>query len=396
MSDMLITLKQLEIVSQLEQLNFSGQVHIKDFADHQWTLYLAQGQIVFATGGIHPVRRWRRHLMALCPGLATYRLPWQVELAKLNDAAFTFGWEYALLNQWVMQQKITAQQAHQMVQAIVADVLFELVQAGYLTVETEAAEVPPIPIERVRLSAAAAIAEQLWERWQSVCLGECLPHQAPLMKQSAQLKPIELAPNFPTLCERLDGQHTLFDLAAETGQDLINLTRTILPLAHSGKIDLVSVADLPAPIYRQRLFNRSVLPPAPSETHHKGALIACVDDSAFIRNTMEQTLTAAGYRFVGISEPLRAIGTLLTSKPDLIFLDLVMPQVGGYELCEKLRKMTLFKAIPIVILTGNDGFVNRLRSDSVGASDFLAKPIDAKVLLSVIHKHLAKSSPHHS
>ncbi len=390
---MFTTLKQLEFINDVEQLRFSGQAHITDLANHKWTLHLFQGQIVFAIGGRHPVRRWRRHLIAICPNLPTYRLAWQSELAKLDDAEFAFGWEYALLRQWILQQKITTHQARQMIQAIVADAVFDLVQADNLSVQTEVGEIASKPLALIDVNSALAIAEQQWETWQSACLVECSPHQAPRL--SYQHKHISVQPDYQNLLERLDGQRTLSDLAAEAQQDIVSLVKQILPLAHSGEVDLIQVTDLPAPIYRQRLFNRSVLPPAPTENHYKGALIACVDDSAFIRNTMEQMLTTSGYRFVGVEDPLRAIGVLLGRKPDLIFLDLMMPHIGGYELCEKLRKLSIFKATPIVILTGNDGFVNRLRSDFVGASDFLAKPLDNKVLMSVIHKHLAKNAVGH-
>jgi chemotaxis family two-component system response regulator PixG len=107
---------------------------------------------------------------------------------------------------------------------------------------------------------------------------------------------------------------------------------------------------------------------------------------------MEALLVAAGYQFVGVNDALRAFSILLTRKPDLVFLDLVMPNTNGYEICSKLRKLPSFQNTPIVILTGNDGIVDRVRAKLVGASDFLSKPVDAETVLGVIRKHLRQES----
>jgi chemotaxis family two-component system response regulator PixG len=107
---------------------------------------------------------------------------------------------------------------------------------------------------------------------------------------------------------------------------------------------------------------------------------------------MEALLTAAGYQFVGIDDGLRAFAVLLSRKPDLIFLDLVMPNTNGYEICSKLRSLPAFRKTPILILTGNDGIVDRVRAKLVGASDFLSKPVDAGTVLAVIRKHLAQGA----
>jgi two-component system, chemotaxis family, response regulator PixG len=78
----------------------------------------------------------------------------------------------------------------------------------------------------------------------------------------------------------------------------------------------------------------------------------------------------------------------LEQKPDLIFLNLVMPITNGYELCSQIRRVSLFKETPIVILTGNDGIIDRFRVKMAGASDFISKPIEKDKIVSVIYKYL--------
>jgi chemotaxis family two-component system response regulator PixG len=103
---------------------------------------------------------------------------------------------------------------------------------------------------------------------------------------------------------------------------------------------------------------------------------------------MERILTEAGYQFVGIQDSIQALPTLLEKKPGLIFLDLVMPIANGYEICAQIRRVSVFKDVPIVILTSNDGIIDRVRAKFVGSSGFLAKPVDADRVLTVARKVL--------
>ena len=81
-------------------------------------------------------------------------------------------------------------------------------------------------------------------------------------------------------------------------------------------------------------------------------IIACIDDSISVYKSLEKILTAHGYRSFGVQDPLKIIPSLIRNKPDLIFLDLVMPITNGYEVCEQIRKTPSLKHIPVIILTG--------------------------------------------
>ncbi|OUL31910.1 response regulator [Nostoc sp. RF31YmG] len=117
-------------------------------------------------------------------------------------------------------------------------------------------------------------------------------------------------------------------------------------------------------------------------------LVACVDDSPTICRSLEEIMTHQGYRFVGIQDSLTAVLKLIKSKPDFIFLDLLMPKVNGYEICSQIRKTPSLKDVPVVILTGKDGIVDRMRAKLVGANDFLGKPVEAEKVLNMLHKYL--------
>jgi len=170
-------------------------------------------------------------------------------------------------------------------------------------------------------------------------------------------------------------------------RDVLSVTTSLLPYLQLGLVELIKIPDLPPPIAPPPT-GIVAQPNVPT-----GALIACVDDSPLMCQTLEKILVSANYQFVGINDPLRAIAILLARKPALIFLDLVMPNANGYEICGQLRKLSLFRQTPIVILTGNDGIVDRVRAKMVGSTDFLSKPVNPDTVLTTIRKYLREQEP---
>lgn len=102
---------------------------------------------------------------------------------------------------------------------------------------------------------------------------------------------------------------------------------------------------------------------------------------------MEQIITNHGYRFIGISESMPAVPTLIKFVPDLVFLDIGMPSVNGYEICSLIKKVSKLRNIPIVILTSNDGIIDRVRARVVGANAFVTKPIDVDKIREILQKY---------
>jgi CheY-like chemotaxis protein len=117
-------------------------------------------------------------------------------------------------------------------------------------------------------------------------------------------------------------------------------------------------------------------------------LVACIDDSPAVGRMLTQILNLSGYEALTITNPLKGITTLLDRKPDLIFLDLMMPNTNGYEICSILRKTSIFKDTPIIILTQSDCTIDRVRAKLVGSSGFLTKPIEPNKIVKVVDKYL--------
>ncbi|NEZ59867.1 response regulator transcription factor [Adonisia turfae] len=119
--------------------------------------------------------------------------------------------------------------------------------------------------------------------------------------------------------------------------------------------------------------------------------VVYVDDSPVDSQVMAEIVRGAGYEYDNITEPLDAIPILLELRPKVIFLDLVMPFTNGYEVCAQIRRISTFRTTPIIIVTNNDGIIDRIRARIVGASGFFSKPVKKKRVLKVLNKYLGAS-----
>ncbi|MEM9486576.1 MAG: response regulator [Cyanobacteria bacterium P01_F01_bin.116] len=129
-------------------------------------------------------------------------------------------------------------------------------------------------------------------------------------------------------------------------------------------------------------------PPEPAQTSTSQATVVYVDDNPAASEAMAEIIQGAGYSYANITDSLRALPQLVDYNPKLIFLELVLPIANGYELCAQLRRISIFRNTPIIIVTNNDRMADRIRAKIVGASGFLIKPIRAQPVLKVLIKHL--------
>ena len=383
------TPKQNELFATLKQLQFSGKLIFTEPLGTKWVLYLHSGMIAYATGGTHSVRHWNRQLKTHFPQFLAPRPKsrsnvswWKSDLGTINLQTARICWQYELLFLWVEQQRITREQATKMIWAVIVEALFDVNQATKVSYELKQGQAVPSSIVLIDGNQVVAEVERQWRTWQEARLTQYYPNQAPVIRQPEQLQQNTSSHVLQMLNQLLEGQPTLRELSVRMKRDVLTVIRSLLPYVQSGLVELVNVPDTPSPINNLNSNKK------PSSEPRK-PLIACVDDSPLVCQSMEKLLVASGYRFVGINEPLRAFGALLALKPDLIFLDLMMPNTNGYEICDKLRRIATFRNTPIVILTGNDGVVDRVRAKIVGATDFLSKTkVDAEAVLAVLHKHL--------
>ncbi|NJO85732.1 MAG: response regulator [Synechococcaceae cyanobacterium RM1_1_27] len=256
------------------------------------------------------------------------------------------------------------------------------------------------PLTLIRAELALGKAREQWQQWKAAGLAAVSPNMVPIICRPDLLR--EVAPlQFEVLSRLINGQRTLRHLALKMRQDLLAFSQNLNGYVAVGILSFSvnrSDASRPSsswpdeptteilkepvaivPLKTQRIpFSRSPAQP----------LVVCIDDSPTVCKTLEGILTSQGYRFQSVQDPLQAIPTLLKAKPDLVFLDLVMPIANGYEICSQIRRAAALKQVPVVILTGNDGLVDRMRAGMVGATDFIAKPVEAGRIGALLQKYL--------
>ena len=376
--------RQIEFFESLKESRFSGQLIVSDTQDRTWVIYLYLGRIVYASGGVHPVRRWRRHVAAYCPERLVDTEELKLALANIAQEESRISWEYQLLSVWIDRQKITREQATKVIRATVIEVLFDVTQAMEVECETLADNLLTTRLILIDAEQVIKEADKLYQAWQAAKVADRSPDLAPIIRQPEALRSKTPPQVYQNLIQLLNGKQTLRDLGIRMKRDVVTVTRSLLPYIQMGLVQLVAVNDITLPSstpVAQKLFK---------DKTPRRLTIACIDDSPVICQTMENIITEAGYNFVSEMDGLRAIAVLLSRKPDLIFLDLVMPNTNGYEICSQLRKLSFFKHTPIVILTGNDGIVDRVRARMVGSTDFLGKPANAEQVLATVDKYVVQ------
>ncbi|EKV03483.1 response regulator containing a CheY-like receiver domain and a GGDEF domain [Leptolyngbya sp. PCC 7375] len=387
-------------IKHYRKSQFTGILSIKAATMAPWLLYFLAGQIVWANTRTHAQRRWHRHLLKHCP-----------ELIKQDSSV---DLTYNELARLVMRKQFSRERFSELAAGCISEILFDIVQQGtlhfqtsrkllvYQTTPRDAAKFPCIGLQYLPVWEQA---QQDWQMWKQANLIDILPNQAPTIEKPKKLQEHTSSATFRALTGLLDGQQTLRDLGLRVKQPLTPLTLSILPHIRNNFIRMVAIDKLDvqttsdhgsSSTYKtvgvspqaantsshELLLNSSVKPSRNSST------VLYIDDSPADSQAMEQIVQTAGYRYVNIADPLQALPQLLEVKPELIFLDLVMPIANGYELCAQIRRISAFRDIPIVIVTNNDGISDRVRAKVVGASGFMGKPIRQARVLKVLKKYM--------
>lgn len=118
--------------------------------------------------------------------------------------------------------------------------------------------------------------------------------------------------------------------------------------------------------------------------------ILLIDDSSFFAKYIETIITAADYEFVHASSGEEGLSMVKTEKPDLVLLDVIMPDIDGLEVCRILRESESNNLMPIIILTSSDDEEHKLAGLELGADDYITKPFNRRELLSRVKNTLMR------
>ncbi|MCG9893512.1 MAG: response regulator [Thermosynechococcaceae cyanobacterium MS004] len=164
---------------------------------------------------------------------------------------------------------------------------------------------------------------------------------------------------------------TIYEVATRLSVDALTVSRFLQPLVQSGGVS----------------FNRYQTPKVA-----KRPTVVCVDDSPTIQQFVKLSLESSGYSVLSFLDPTQVIDQLRAEQPVVILMDIEMPSMDGYELCRMARQVETLRPVPIVMLTGREGIIDRVRARMAGCTAYLTKPFNPKELLELVQK-LAQSQP---
>jgi len=119
-----------------------------------------------------------------------------------------------------------------------------------------------------------------------------------------------------------------------------------------------------------------------------GLKILVIDDSKTIRRTAETLLSKEGCQVFTAIDGFDALSKIADHQPDLIFVDIMMPRLDGYETCSLIKHNKTFKETPVIMLSSKDGLFDRARGRIVGSEQYLTKPFTKDELLGAISNQI--------
>ncbi|PNS07480.1 twitching motility response regulator PilG [Solilutibacter silvestris] len=125
-----------------------------------------------------------------------------------------------------------------------------------------------------------------------------------------------------------------------------------------------------------------------SHERFNGLKVMIIDDSKTIRRTAESLLKREGCEVVTASDGFEALAKIVEQHPHIIFVDVMMPRLDGYQTCALIKNNQVFKSTPVIMLSSKDGLFDKAKGRIVGSEQYLTKPFTREELLGAIQAHV--------
>ncbi|MGQ4650711.1 response regulator [Lyngbya aestuarii] len=342
-------LNPLSLLAQLSSRQANGCLQVSS-GSVSWSIYLEQGKLIYASNSVDPFERLDLHLRRLSRQIPTLVSAVRVQVRLIfesdSETQSNQSPDYQAICWLVNQKYLNSVQAATLIEELAEDVIGSLLS--------------------VKEGTHQLINLDQFEELPKFChldlrtlVERCYEH---LRRQQTS------KPTSPSAEPRPD----YLNQNSANNQPQVNPGNSSTPNAGLQKTN----GGSPAGVNKKNGAKNTYA-------------IACIDDSPTVLNAINSFLDDKSFSVVMINDPVRALMQVVRIKPDLILLDVAMPNLDGYELCSLLRKHPLFKKTPIIMVTGNKGFLDRAKAKMVGSSGYLTKPFNQSELLKIVFKHLS-------
>ena len=341
----------------------SGRMTLTDPSDpsQSWRVYFGGGQIHFAESTMGQSARLPYLLQKFLPRL---EVSTQFQLVTSD---------YPFLCQYWRSQDLSLQDIRKVLALFTQEALIQFlaIPQGHLQVENTIGLDPlllAVPFKQIILPVREQIS--LWGQMRTFISS---PFQRPFVQDRDQLlefvwQATDNAQQLQDLNSSLDENLCLYELANRLNTEIKTLAQLLQPLIQAGSVGIHP--------YGSAVEAEPICP-----------VVVCVDDSQTIQQFVKLALESSGYDVLSLLDPTVALPKILEHQPVVILMDIEMPQMDGYELCQKLRQESRLREVPVIMLTGRDGIVDRLRARMVGCTAYLNKPFNPQELLALVQKH---------
>jgi two-component system, chemotaxis family, response regulator PixG len=386
----------LSLLAQMSSRQTSGRLQVTSEAT-VWSLYLDQGQLVYATNLVDPFERLDRHLQQIGREVSTIVSALRVQVRLLFEqvgrSQYSPDPDYRAICWLVEQNYLTPSQAANLIDGLAKEVM-----EGFLAVKAGTHDV----VDRVHLESYPDFCRMDLRSLVEYCQGRLRQAQATTMNSVAPVNvqnqglipsnPSNMSPGLAGLGASGLGGATISREPSD------RLSATVIPVEETTGLrssaasvvdrDISSVGSSVGSSAGSSVGNG--VSGTSSQSQSKGHYtIVCIDDSPTVLQAISCFLDDKSFSVVMVNDPVKALMQVVRSKPDLILLDVGMPNLDGYELCRLLRRHPTFKNLPIIMVTGHTGFLDRAKAKLVGSSGYLTKPFTQSDLLKIIFQHLS-------
>ncbi|QYO61988.1 response regulator [Leptolyngbya sp. 7M] len=335
-----------QLFAQLVEQQADGCLHLSGGVV-SWFVYLKQGKLLYASNSIDPFGRFDRYLRRLSVQIPSLVSAIRIQVRLLFEAPKLLSNEdsslcrdYQAINWLVEQRHLNLAQA-----AILIEELAKEVMESLLSVPEGDYEL--LTIEHLPVFCQLDLPSLL-----EFCQSRLRQRQAAGLTVPSS-RPTSFNPTSP---------YSLSTLAQQSA---------------------TAIRPVHQPVAEKETTGLHTLPRSKSSY-----TIACIDDSPAVLKSINSFLDDENFSVIMINDPVKALMQIIRSKPDLILLDVTMPNLDGYELCSLLRKHPSFRQTPVIMVTSNTGFLDRAKAKLVGASGYLTKPFTQPDLVKMVFKHL--------
>ena len=409
-----------ELLSQLANSKSSGCLELEEGLV-SWKIYLQEGNLkyIYCSAQLLDQFKYHLHYLGLKQTVAALKhlpLSYVKIQSYLQEKSSVHNQNlYSKVICWLLTEKyLEPSQGLELLERINKDALQFCLWLDRGTFSWQ--EEKPVPLWILEqfgatlsldLSECLEVEETRLKKWQSCSAKLVSVHQRPYFTSGWEQKPLPPSGllNLKTLKElsqALRGSTSIRRLSLLLKKDELYVARVLSPYIEdkivylrNAQPPLDKLPSIPRPKKNVPQFTL-VAPFTNSKnkyinlenTEVKPWKIICIDDSPTILKEIQRFLAPERFEVKAINDPVQAVPIIFRFQPDLILLDINMPEINGYKLCGLLRSSNHCAFTPIIMVTGNTGLIDKARAKIAGATDYFTKPFTKHELMVVIEKYL--------